>query len=140
MVAPNREVFALEQDRTWAEILSHRMRRYHVKNVHVLYAPLRDYGDFSWYEVPPELADQAFGLVICDGPTRKTRGGRYGLLPIMATNLLPGCEILLDDMGRPEEQEALASWESNFPVRGRLVCEADPYAVIVWQPTTETDR
>ncbi len=135
VAAPDREVFSLEQDPGWAKIVTRRLRHHRIRNVHVLYAPLRDYGEFSWYGVPPDLDSREFGLVICDGPTGEVPGNRVGLLPVMAGSLSLGCEILLDDMTRVREQETLAAWESGFAVTTRLEREPDPYAVIVWGPS-----
>ena len=42
-------------------------------------------------------------------PPGSTRGGRYGLLTVLGERLAPGCTILLDDAGRPDEREAPAA-------------------------------
>jgi hypothetical protein len=65
-----------------------------------------------------------FFLVVCDGPPRRTKGGRYGLVPIMRERLKSGCIILLDDAGRDEELTIAKRWagELNTPfiIEGKL--------------------
>jgi hypothetical protein len=41
---------------------------------------------------------------VCDGPKGTTRGGRYGLAPVMKDRLAPGCIVLLDDTSREAER------------------------------------
>jgi hypothetical protein len=54
-----------------------------------------------------------FSLVVCDGPPGSTKGGRYGLLPVLGGRLPPGSTILLDDAGRPGELELIKRWEAE---------------------------
>ncbi len=58
---------------------------YLVASVLIDLAPPRDYVDFTSYShtVAPHLQASPFELVICDGPPGSTRGGRYGLVPVM---------------------------------------------------------
>ena len=67
-------------------------------------------------------------LVICDGPPSSTRGGRFGLVPVLRENLAPGFRILLDDARRPGEREVLRRWASEFDleydVRGEVKLRA----------------
>lgn len=75
-------------------------------------SPLKDYGDFCWYDAPLESMPDSFSLVICDGPPGATKGGRYGLVPFMRDRLRSGCVILLDDAEREEERTIAARWQS----------------------------
>jgi hypothetical protein len=96
---------------------------------HVLLAPLRDYGAFDWYDVQPTELPQ-FSLVVCDGPPGSTRGGRYGLVPVLSDRLASGCTILLEDAGRSSEREVLHRWMTEAHVRYSIRGGDDPYAVI----------
>ena len=49
-----------------------------------------------------------FDLVICDGPTEATPGGRYGLLPIMARHLSEDAVVRLDDADTKTGRDVLA--------------------------------
>jgi hypothetical protein len=84
-------------------------------NPRVVRAELSSHGDFEWYSVPDGLP-RHFSLVVCDGPPGDTRGGRFGLLPIMAHSI-SGATILLDDTDRRGEQEVLDRWRREYGVR-----------------------
>src|SRR5262249_56291025 len=101
-------VITLEHDERCFEVVRSRLRRFGLR-ADVRLAPLRRYGEYDWYDVDPaEL--HAFSLVVCDGPPGRTRGGRFGLLPVLRERLLPGCAILLHDAARPPEQRLLRRW------------------------------
>ena len=102
-VGPEREVWALEHNSEWAA----KVAAYGLPNVKLWTAPLMDYGDFEWYQTPPNLPEQ-FGLVVCDGPTRGTRGGRSGLRHLMAERIVPGAGLIFDDA----DQSYLAELEA----------------------------
>lgn len=117
-------VWSLEHTQIWRERVTVALRRHGLGDevANVLSAPLRSYGDFDWYTVPPVLAGRRWGLVVCDGPPSETRGGRYGLLPVLRSQLERPGLVLLDDAARPGEQEILARWAAedggHFEVKG----------------------
>lgn len=88
----------------------------------IWHAPLKDYGGFQWYGLPP-LA-QPVSLVVCDGPRRATcRGGRVGALPVLLPHLAPEFTILLDDAHDPSTDAMLKVWAAHGP---RLEVETVP--------------
>lgn len=105
-------VWSLEHDAPCHERVSSRLRRFGL-HANVQLTPLRDYGRFDWYDVEPS-ALPSFSLVVCDGPPSATRGGRFGLVPVLRQNLAADCSILLDDARRPGEREVLERWASEF--------------------------
>ena len=76
-------------------------------------APLRDFGDYEWYDA--RLADfpDDVTLVVCDGPPGSTRGGRSGMLPRMRGKLATRCTVLLDDISRPAERALALGWSRD---------------------------
>lgn len=118
IIAQQRKVphFALEHTPEWARRVRAALRRCGATNVVVLLSPLRDYGEFEWYDPPLASLPSNFGCVICDGPPGGTRGGRYGLMPVFGNHLARKCIVLLDDASRPGEQEVLARWQSQRDV------------------------
>ena len=74
-----------------------------LSNVHLTLAPLRDYGDFCWYDAPLDVLPRDFSLVIADGPPGDVKGGRFGLLPLLRSHFAPGVIVLLDDAERARE-------------------------------------
>lgn len=112
------DVHSLENDAGWARRVRAVLRRYGLPG-HVHDTPIRSYGEFDWYDVPATLPDR-FGLVACDGPHHRTKGGRYGLLPVMRQSLA-GARILLDDAQRPGEQSVLERWRQEFGAESSML-------------------
>jgi hypothetical protein len=53
----------------------------------------------------------SFDLVLCDGPPSKTRGGRYGLIPIMHSRMRRSAKVFVDDTGRTDEVAIIQRWK-----------------------------
>ena len=110
----NQKHFALEHQPPWAERVQKYLDRYRLESVTLCSTPLTDYGGFDWYDTRRTSMPASFNLVICDGPPGDTRGGRYGLLPVMRDRLTPGCIILLDDAVREEELAIARRWQHEI--------------------------
>jgi hypothetical protein len=54
-----------------------------------------------------------------------TKGGRYGLLPLLGHRLPKGSIILLDDAFRSGEAELIKKWESEVGFATKLVEKGD---------------
>lgn len=121
-------VISLEHDPRCAEAVRADAASLRIE-VDVRIARLRDYGSFDWYDIAPGDLPM-FSLVVCDGPPGDTRGGRYGLLPVLRQRLDAPCTILLDDATRGGETEVLARWRSEFSVAIEVRGGTDPFAVV----------
>lgn len=117
------ETWSLEHMPEWHSQIAQTLRKYRIPRANVCLAPLRDYGDFWWYDPPIGTLPETFKLVVCDGPPGTTRGNRYGLLPVLGEHLHADSVILLDDANRPSEVEVLSRWssEANLDVELRDV-------------------
>lgn len=119
--------WVLEHAPDWARKVQRYLSGYDLDSVILRVAPLKSYGEFSWYDAPLQSMPDAFSLVICDGPPGGTRGGRYGLVPIMKSRLRPGCVILLDDSAREQERAIALRWESELPAESESRGSRKPY-------------
>jgi hypothetical protein len=90
------------------------LKRYGLTNVHLMLSPLRDYGDFCWYDPPLDALPRDFNLIVADGPTGNVKGGRFGLLPVLRSHFARNAVVLLDDAERPQEQAVLQKWASEY--------------------------
>jgi hypothetical protein len=103
------QVWAFEQSPFWYERVQAELDRFRIRAVRLCLTPLRDYGAYVWYDPPVELPP-AFSAVACDGPPGETKGGRYGLWPVMRRRLASGCVVLLEDVVREDERRILKCW------------------------------
>ncbi|HVF67862.1 MAG TPA: hypothetical protein VM914_09375 [Pyrinomonadaceae bacterium] len=115
------QVYTLEHTQEFYEQTRRKLERNAVGNVNLALAPLRDYGEFGWYS-PPSLEGfpRDMRLVVADGPPGGTKGGRFGLMPVMRPHMAADVTILLDDAERPEEQECLRRWREEYGVRWEM--------------------
>jgi hypothetical protein len=121
-------IWTLEDDSSWLRVVDAAVQRFDLE-ANVRLARLRSYGEFEWYDTAT-LQLPSFALAVCDGPSGRTRGGRYGLLPVLGENLSTGCTILFDDAARPGEQDVIRRWESEERVRTEVRGTHKPYAVV----------
>jgi len=112
--------WSLEHLPEWQARVSNAVRRFHLSGVNVCLAPLREYDEFHWYDLQLDKLPERFSLVVCDGPPGTTRGGRYGLLPVLGERIREDSLILLDDAGREAEAEVLRRWAAERNARVTL--------------------
>ncbi len=105
-------VDTLEHSPEWWDRVARVLTRHRIPGIRLHLAPIVDHVSYAWYQVPASLPGE-FRLVICDGPPGDTKGGRYGLLPLLSTRLPPGAVILLDDATRPVETDTRRRWRAT---------------------------
>jgi len=111
------DCIVLEHNRAWYEYLASMLGELGFDHVHLVYAPLKNFGSYLWYDAPMELFAKRIDLVICDGPPGTTPGGRYGLMPVMGSALAKDCVILLDDTHREAERQIIDVWSRDRCLR-----------------------
>lgn len=107
-------VWTLEHHPEFFRNTESMLKRYKLTNVHLTLAPLRDYGDFCWYDPPLNDLPRDFSLIIADGPPGDVKGGRFGLLPILRSYFATDAVVLLDDAERPQEKAVLQRWAGEY--------------------------
>lgn len=107
------ETWSLEHIPDWCARVTRQLEQSRIPLARVCRVDLRDHEGFTWYDAPLSEMPAEFQLVICDGPPGATRGGRYGLLPVMGDRLPAGSVILLDDATRAGEAEVLRRWSTE---------------------------
>lgn len=120
-------VWSLEHLPQWARRVEAALRRHRIRGVRILVAPLVHYDGYDWYAAPLAEMPEQFHLIVCDGPPATTRGGRYGLLPVMRDRLAPGCLILADDADREAEQLMVHRWAHEMSCAITLLGAVKPY-------------
>ena len=120
-------LWALEHSPDWAAKVQGYLDRYAIDSVVLSSRPLRDGGAFAWYDPPLDSMPDSFDLVVCDGPPGTTKGGRFGLVPIMGARLKQGTVILLDDAGREEELAIARHWQAELGASLEILGSNRPY-------------
>ena len=123
-------VWSLEHHPLWGEKVASALERYGISSAHLCIRPLKDYGSFTWYDPPLDSMPDGFSMVVCDGPPGDTKGGRYGLLPVMRSKLKPGAAILLDDASREQEKKIAARWAGELRTNYDTLGSRKPYIVL----------
>ena len=109
-------------------------------NFNVALAPLKDFGDYEWFDIPtksPISLDRLIDFIVCDGPPRLyTKGNRIGALPRLYEKLVPGCLILFDDYYINDGGDTAAeidAWKKDFGVETVEIyspTEGTPFALL----------
>jgi hypothetical protein len=120
-------LYTLEHSQPFGDRVIRCLQRYGLTSARVLINPLKSYGEFDWYAPPMEQLPEDIALVICDGPPGDTRGGRYGVVPVMKERLRNDCVILLDDTARDAEQRIAKRWASELNVTYDTLGHENPY-------------
>jgi hypothetical protein len=124
-------LWSFEHMPEWAERVSMDLTHFGIDSVRLCVAPLASFGNFDWYTPPSEAKSERFGLVVCDGPPSSTRGGRYGLIPVMKSSFDKGCVILLDDASREAEQAIVKRWSDEITCSFTSVGTEKPHFRVV---------
>jgi hypothetical protein len=114
------KTWSLEHIPEWHARVTAALRRYRIPGVDLCLAPLREYREFDWYDPPLSTLPENFSLVVCDGPPGTTRGGRYGLLPVLGARFGADALILMDDADREGETDVLKRWASEKKINVTL--------------------
>ena len=99
-VCTEKMVYCLEHSPIWAEHIRKNAEKYGIKNIEVIYAPIKD----GWYDVKSIPKSD---LVVCDGPPRA-----YSDRNILKDFIKHDCKVLFDDV------EELDGWGSNLVTFG----------------------
>lgn len=121
------EHWVLEHSPEWAAKLQRDLDRYRIDSARVCVAPLKNYGEFDWYDAPLGLLPDRFAFVICDGPPYWNKGGRFGLVPILRSRLTAECVILLDDAAREHERTIAQRWAADLGASSETLGTTKPY-------------
>lgn len=105
---------ALEHDPRWVRHVRLALRLVGLDPAPLLWAPLADFGDFSWYDLVGLRIPDRIALLLCDGPAGWVPGYRFGALPALAHRLAPGARILVDDIDRTGERATVVRWMQEY--------------------------
>jgi predicted O-methyltransferase YrrM len=97
---------------------------------------------YAWYAASTYQGLENVGLVFVDGPPGSTGdGARFPALPLLASSLIDGALLVLDDTNRSEERAIIKRWIADPGLDGRAIHERDlDHATVVrFQRSPATD-
>jgi hypothetical protein len=125
-------MYSLEHQTRSATRVQKCLSKYRIHSVTVCTAPIRSFGDFDWYSLPAlQSVPPRISLVICDGPTGGTRGGRYGLVPVMMEKLRSDCVILLGDGAGEVARSITQRWGQMLGGNPELIGKEKPFIRLI---------
>lgn len=104
-INPNITIHALEHNAMWMTKIQSEIKRQGLENIEIHFAPLRDYGNYKWYDADL-IPKMDFSVVLCDGPPRK-EGNRKGLYEHVN---LGKARVLMDDADDPAQVRNFTTW------------------------------
>jgi len=123
-------VLSLEQDGSWYRMVQRDLDRLGIQNVDLYHAPLRDFGEYDWYDIDLVPLPPRFDSALCDGPAF-CRGWRKGLLPVLADRHVQVDEILCDDADDPNAPAMLEFWKKRCGAVSETMKGADGAIAVV---------
>ncbi len=111
-------VISLEQDLEWLNYVKRKIAKLAIPNVELIYAPLRRYDDFAWFDIEALTLPPAFTHIFCDGPAvwgrewaEPMKGNwRAGLVPVLQRRGITFDEILVDDSSDRRCDQLRETW------------------------------
>lgn len=122
--------YALENDPGWARRMRRELTANGITSVAVCETPLRNYGNYTWYDVSQANLPTSFAMAVCDGPAGDTPESRYGLMPVLRDRLRPGCLVMIDDFMRVAEQTIAFRWVNETGASITRMGTEKPFAVL----------
>jgi hypothetical protein len=114
----------------WSKKIRQTLDKYELTNSTICDTPIRDYGDYSWYDISTVILPEHFAMIVCDGPPSSIKGGRYGLVPLMKDRFSSDCVILLDDADREQEHEVVRQWQNELDLGSEMIGDTKPYFLL----------
>jgi Methyltransferase domain len=121
-------VWTLENIKSWYQRVKKYLDMYNIASVRHNYCPIKDYGDFAWYNAPLDVMPDKFSLVICDGPAIKNV--KLNVFPAMKDRFSPGCIILFDDARVGQLDSMISYWAEKIGMSYELRGKTNPYYVM----------
>lgn len=117
------EVWSLEHSPEWHRRVSEDLRACRLSPVRHHLVELKDFGGYSWYDVPLARFPACFDLVVCDRTADGSGAGHAGLVPTLRDRLVTGSVILMNDADQADRANLARRWAEvermELQVRGK---------------------
>jgi hypothetical protein len=104
-----KQLWCLEQDSHWANLMRSWLTEYQVGSAHVIHSRARLFNDYVWYSLDPNRLAKKYQLVICDGG-RATVQGAIGAISRLHRRFAEKFVILIRNVTSQTDMKHLATW------------------------------
>jgi hypothetical protein len=130
-----RQVWCLEHDTHWGNVMRSWITQYRVPAVHVIVSRPRLFDGHVWYSVDVKRLPEQIGLLVCDGD-RATPTGVIGALERLGERLTPDATVLARRVSRAEDLRALAAWAKSHDASCVVLDREDGFVKISRRPSS----
>lgn len=106
---PARQVWCLEHDPHWSNVVRSWLTEYRISAAHVITSRARIFDDYVWYGVEPGRLAKRISLVLCEG-ARATPTGVVGALRRLGDRLAPQFTVLVRGVAGAGDLKQLHDW------------------------------
>lgn len=106
---PRRQLWCLEHDPHWANLVRSWLTQFRIGATHVIGARPQLFDGYSWYAVDPQRLADRIGLLICDGG-RATPAGLIGALERLGERMAEDGVILARQVTRAQDLQQVTAW------------------------------
>ncbi len=129
----SRQVWCLEHDRHWANVIRSWLTEYRISTAHVIQSPARLYDNYVWYALDTGRLAKSYQLVICDG-TRSTPKGVIGAVERVAPRLDDRFTILARNVKEAPVLRDLNAWAKSKNAKFALIDKQEGFIKLSRQP------
>lgn len=119
-VSREKQVWCLESERHWANLIRSWMTEYRITGAHVIQSPARLYEDSVWYSVDTGRLAKAYSLLICEG-SRTTPRGVIGAINRLENRLDGNFTILARHVKDAAVLRSLNEWAKRQDAKFAIV-------------------
>ncbi|MFV2090950.1 MAG: hypothetical protein ACC642_09840, partial [Pseudomonadales bacterium] len=128
----SKQVWCLEQDRHWANLIRSWVTEYRISSAHVIQSQPRIHEDFVWYSVDTSRLADCYQLILCDG-ARATPRGIIGTLKCMENRLDERFTMLARNVKKPADLRMLNEWAAAHEAKFVLIDKLEGFVKLMRQ-------
>jgi hypothetical protein len=122
----------------WSKKVQLQLDKYKMNNTKIRDTPLKDYGDYSWYDISSIKLPEYFSLIVFDAPPSSIKGGRHWLIQPMKHKFSSDSVTLLDDAYREQEHDIVKQWQEEKSMSMQVVGYSKPYFELFTKPENQS--
>lgn len=124
-----KQVWCLENDRHWANLIRSWLTEYRVSGAHVIQSQPKLFDDFVWYAVDTGRLAKTYRLIICDG-ARSTPKGVVGCVQRLGERFDSRFTLLAKNVKEASVLRELNTWAKSHDAKFALIDKQEGFIKI----------